>query len=360
MRKKWPSIIRIVHIQGGIRLINETNPIVKLLNHSLDGKELSFQISDYGQLYSDIEKFNLEIIGIDFYEHNSQLTNKELPDWQPFSKMWLHMKSSNLWSNISYGSYKAKNAKLWDLASRISYQLSLIAFRLKEISNSYNSQLLSILDNNYKNELKFMNSYTWFCHMSIQSCLIDICILRDYLAEYIAKFIFNSEINITTMSGLRKKILNQKDIDESILKDPIYLELKNITDEQGWLKTLGDYRDLIIHSTPLAQAENKLFAIYKIIEIHKKEVPTIFCPIPKNPQNIYQNRSKEYFFNDFNKLFYDYIYDDETDLKIDGLNYCYQVVNLMAKLSLKIGMRSPIEPEMITFDKSTISNFTIT
>lgn len=359
MDKKWLAF-RVVHSLGGIRLVNEYGPPVKIIPNAINGKAASFKIASYGALFNSTEKIGLPIIGVEFFTHSGQFKGTDIPEWLSYYKfgesVWANEEGIRLWSNIGTGAHKAKNGHLWDLGSRVSQQLRVCARRLNELSNSYNSQLLSVSEEkDFTKNNRFMNGYTWLCYLSIQSFLVDICILRDYLAEFAASYVFElpsekKHLKITTISGLKKHCIN-----DTNSNDPLAQELKDITSEDGWLKELGEYRDLVVHSAPLARAERKLFAIRKTREISGGEIPCISCPIPLNPQEISASRANGSMFKDFEEQFNRYVGAGKNDNEfIDGLEYCHNALGRMSLLANSLAKRSPVKPQMMVFDKTNI------
>ncbi|QSX40137.1 hypothetical protein [Shewanella cyperi] len=359
MGAEWRSI-RVAHSLGGIRVVNEYGPPVEILPKAVNGKLASFETPTYAALYSMSESIGLPILGVEFFTHSGQFNGKDIPEWRSFYRanntVWGNAESARLWSDIGTGAHKARNGRLWDVGSRISQQLKVCGWRLKELSDSYHAQLVSVSeDKDFNSNTRFMNGYTWLCYLSIQSFLIDICILRDYLSEFAANFVFDrveskKHINITTLSGLKKHVLNNQE-----LEDPIAIELNLMTSDMGWLKQLGDYRDLVVHSAPLAQAERKLYAITKKIEIPGGELPYICCPIPSNPHKISASRANGSLFENFEEQFKKYVGagEEENDY-IDGLEYCHEVLGLMSCLANVLGSRSPVKPQMMVFNSSNI------
>ena len=150
---------------------------------------------------------------------------------------------------------------LWDTASRIGHQLRVCDWRLREISEAYSNQLLARLkQKDFKIGTRFEDGFTWLTYLSLQSFLVDACILRDYLSEFAAEYIYKPLIDlknqrITAMAALKKKVLNKISDPDTLTK-----ELEMAAGENGWLTLLGNYRDLVVHSAPLAQAKVKLFS----------------------------------------------------------------------------------------------------
>lgn len=359
MSEEWPTA-RVVHIKGGIRAVNKYGPPVHLHPEALNNKLATFETRSYGSLFNSLETRQLPIIGVEFYTYSHQFEGTALPEWRVFSRdastVWGNEEGSQLWSNIGTGAHKEKNGRLWDVASRVSHQLGVCSWRLKEISESYKDQLNTLVKKNeFEACSRFSDRYTWLCYMAIQSFLFDACILRDYLAEYAAHYVFGGLIigktpNVSSLSGLRKIILNKAESD-----DELFREFRDITGDDGWLKILGSYRDLVAHSAPLAQAEKRLFAICETLPINDDKLPIICCPIPKNPLEIAASRSKGDLFEDFEKQFKLFVgMATEEGPHIDGLDYCHEVMSELSKLANKLGGRSPVKPQMMVLDKSNI------
>lgn len=361
MENSWPAL-RMVHCLGGIRLLNPFGPKVEVSTLSLVGRKVDFRVKDYASLYKAISSFNLLIIGVDFYEHKSQIEAGGYPSWRPYFyppyKAWGHEDADRIWQNISTGAHKAKNGHLWDLSSRISNLLRVCSWRLREISNLYNVQLDSQLKRkNFNLNSGFYNIQTWQCYTAIQSYLIEACILRDYLSEYAAHFVFSEHlengINISALSGFRKLVLNKSS------DDPLFVELKNITSNDGWLKRLGEYRDLVTHSTPLATAEKRLAAFQKQMPSQFGNIPFISCPLPQNPGEISSSRIKRGMFEDFEKLLNITTFMKPNEKSMDGLIYCHSSLSNLSDLANKLATRSPVKPEIRTLTDKDITNFRI-
>lgn len=359
MQNGWESL-RVVHSKGGLRIINEYSSLVKIYPHVLDENQVTFNIASYHDFFPITQTYKLPIIGVEFYIDSRHFEGNELPEWRVFSSMssnpWMNNDGAQLWSDIATSAYKHKYGELLDISLRISYQLRVSAWKLKQISVSYHNQLRGKIKNKtFKNNEQFDDSFTWLCYLSIQSSLVEMCILRDYLSEYTAHCVFNNLLSdtssrIATFSSFRKCILNKNQLD-----DALFLELKQISEGSGWLKNLGEYRDLVVHSAPLTHAENRIFAICKSIEFDGVELPTVCCPIPPNPMKISKLRAKGALFEDFEEQLKIYSnLNEEHGPFIDGLEYCHTTLNRMSELAVKLAERSPVEPQRMVFDKSNI------
>jgi hypothetical protein len=347
-----------VHLIGGCRAINNPGPLVDLTPNTLDAKCARFELKSYGTIYWQLKSYGLGIIGVDFYSHALEVQGLIPPDWRAYhrqkQKSWPSFEAIQIWGTIRNAAFQNKNGILWDLASRIAYQLYACTWRLRETSEAYSNQLNALVrQSEFEVGAQFMDGFTILVYLALQAFLVDACILRDYLAEFVASFVLSSRYSklpkITTMAGLKKHLLNMADA----LADPLLEQLKRYTDENGWIRRMGSYRDLIIHSAPLVQAKQKLFAICDAIDIEDgRKLPSILCPIPENPSEIQASRAKGTHFEDFTAQFEAFAGVGNT--KLDGLQYVHQALGDLSKLALELAKHSPITPKMMHFDRMNI------
>jgi len=329
----WPYAARIIHLVGGCRAINNPGPIVNFEPVTVEGKAEQFKIDTYGSIYLRLEALGIGIIGVDFYTHILEFKRIKLPQWRSFQRAkntsWPVWEIAQKWSNIAYAAFKNKIGKLWDIGSRISHQLNVCDWRLREISESYRNQLSAkIRGNDFEVGQSFEDDFTWLAYLSIQSFLVDACILRDYLAEFVSEFIYN-ESKITRMSSLKNKILNKTTSNDYLIQN-----IKQQTSEDGWIKLLGDYRNLIVHYAPLALAERRLFSVCDKLTIGENIcLPIIRCPIPENPARISASRYSSNHFANFEDQLNVFAKAAKGDIPIiDGLDYASAVLGNLATL----------------------------
>lgn len=359
--QKWPAA-RIVHLAGGCRAFNSPpGPIVILDPYSLKGGQGQFHLKQFGAIFKILESIGTVIIGVDFYSHVLEAKGLVPPNWRSYhrtqSTSWPTEEIAQKWRNIGHAAFKQKNGKLWDIGSRIGYQLRVCDWRLREISEAYCNQLYAnVKAKNFRVGKRFEDGFSWLSYLAIQSYLVDACILRDYLSEFMFEFIYKEMIDlgnskVTAMGTLKKKVLNR--ITET---DNFTQELKHATSKDGWITLLGNYRDIVVHSAPLAQAEKKLFSKCEVIKLTDGEqLPIIRCPIPEDPAQILTSRSTGYHFKDFDNQFNIYIDAFRGDMPmVDGLDYASNSLGKLAILSGKVAEKSPIAPEILVFNKSNI------
>ena len=357
--QQWPAA-RIVHLVGGCRAVNDPGPIVNFDPYTLEGKQGQFEINRYGAIYKTLESLGVGIIGVDFYSHVLELKGSVPPNWRSYrpttTTSWPTEEAAQKWRNIGHAAFKRKNGRLWDIGSRIGHQVRVCDWRLREISEAYHNQLFARVQmKDFEVGQRFEDGFTLLSYLSIQSFLIDACILRDYLSAFMSEFIYSDMVEgnykITAMATFKKKVLNKITEPDSFTQ-----ELKEETNKDGWITLLGNYRDLVVHSAPLAQAERRLFSICDELKIAGGgRLPIIRCPIPENPARILTSRSTGSHFEDFDKQFNIFVDAAKGDIPMmDGLDYGTVALGNLAVLSDKIAKKSPIAPQMPVFDNSNI------
>jgi len=356
----WPAA-RFVHLPGGCRAINNPGPEVDFLPVALNGKHAHINLRAYATIYADLERLGLPIIGIDFCSHILEVEERIPPNWRVYHKSpitaWPATDVATKWARIGHGAHERKNGRLWDLASRISHQMRVCSWRLREISEAYRKQLFAhVCDGEFRDGQRFEDGFTWLAYLSIQSFLVDACVLRDYLAEFAAHFIYgpracSKKVSVTSMAGLKKVFL-----DKSGDSDVLSMSLREAVGEGGWLQKLGNYRDLVVHSAPLAKAQHKLLAVTEVLKLGESGgLPSVKCPIPDNPQVISSARAKGDYFENFTIQFETFIGAAAGSVQNrDGLIYAHEALGRLALLSASLSDNSPVPPEMLVLNESDL------
>jgi len=360
-KRKWPGA-RIIHLSGGCRAINNFGPLVEFAPNTLEGKIWQFKIRVYKAVYKSLESLSISIVGVDFYPHGFNVEGFVPWNWRSFHRTkdtpWPTEELSQKWSYIGHAAFDKKNGQLWDIASRISHQLKVCDWRLREISEAYRKQLIErVKANDFKVGQRFEDGFTWLTYLSIQSFLVDACILRDYLAEFAYEFVYKNIVDIgnckiTSMGSLKKKVLNN-----NIDNDDLTKELRQETSASGWITLLGNYRDIVVHSAPLAQiAEKRLFSLCdKLVIDDNGSLPMIRTPIPENPAQILSSRSTGNHFADFDRQLNVFAEAAKGDIPmIDGLDYASVVLVNLSALSKLEANKSPLAPRMPIIRSSNI------
>lgn len=348
----WPAA-RVVHVQGGVRVHSLPGMDAEIEPRALNGRIAQFKVANYYHLFQSIaELLNWKIIGVDFISNALEAEGRVPPNWRTFissvSSEWLVDDTIQTWRNISHGAHAKPDGRLWDLASRIAYQLRVSSWRLRQLSDSYADSLnASVLDGNFKTGARFEDRFTQLGYYATQAFMTDACVLRDTLAEFAGGYVYRAPGDSTrnaikSMNALKKQVLKKLDS-----PDPMAAQLLVETNEGGWLHDLGCYRDLITHGAPLAKAEKNLLAVKGTVPLEGSQgIPTISLPLPHAPAAILRARSNGTLFQDFGEQMRRFSGRDNAAATRDALEYAHSVLVSLGGLARDLSDRSPIAPVM--------------
>lgn len=357
--KSWPAS-RIISLSGGAIAENIDNKIVCVRPLCTPNTFLKFEIPSYDSLYAALISLGLKPVSADFITNRHQIEGKIPVEVRAYCSnsvnAWLLEGQSQKWSQLTSEAAKQKHAEIWDSSSRVSHQLRTIQVELASIAKTYRKQLHArVVSEDYVNGQRFADMFSYDCYQAVQNFLINACILRDYLAEFYYKFCLPGDISVdvsvTTMASLVKHVLNSHEFDDGLFKT-----LQNETSRGGWIKELGDYRDLVAHSVPLAIAMHCTFLICESSYVSDKhEVPGVICPLPTSPGEIRTERAKGEAFRDFENM-WRRILDQARSQSygLDGLQYAHSIAQRLADLAASILLKSPIAPKMQVIDDSMV------
>lgn len=274
--------IRSIHLQGGCRA-NDVKGWSLSCSHP-NGEVAQLTAANFYHAYAALRDAGFLIIGADFYFELEQVDGRRLPSWRAYHRVgatsWPCAEQADQWSFIAHSAFRVQNGLLWDVASRVSYQMRVCDWRLRQVSESYRDQLhATVRSREFDEGRRFQDGFTWLGYLAIHAFLVDACILRDYLCEYRALLLTQSGARkfrgkITRMGSLKKHFLSKDS-----LTAPIDQAMNQASDPGGWLHLLGNYRDLVVHYAPLANAGHDLYALCETIPFQGQiTLPAIKLP----------------------------------------------------------------------------------
>jgi len=357
----WKQVVRVAHLLGGLRGLNNPGPEIHICSGVPGATLYSITISEYAQLYSQLAGEGLTILGLEFYEHVDQARGIRPAQWRPFypGRGWLEEETHRSWREITNSGFDQPTLEIADIAGRIAFEIRACSCRLKDLSDAY-SRELQALDRlgelvDYK---KFQSEHTFSLYLALHAMLVDMCTLRDYLAEFIANQIFKDWLPkgvtyIDSMAKLRVRLL------PLIPDDELSQELRRITDstnENPWLARLGDYRNLVVHVSPISQAAGHTFVVQKrIVTKTSDSLPIIYFPLPPDPESIKRKRRAGGLpFQTFQDWVETSRINPEDVNAPDALSFCGGNFKLLLDLSHRIGLRSPIKAKPLILDAGDI------
>lgn len=344
---------RTVHFPGGCRAFNGFDPTLEFEPTLSGGKRIRSTIRAYSSLYADLKALELAPIGVDFLSSPRDLQMAAPANWRSFhpwpDTAWPCQDEIDKWAQIAHAGAKIEDSGLWDIARRISHQLRVAAWRLRQVSDAYRDQLRSRTEGgSFRVGQRFEDAFTWLGYLALQTFLVDACVLRDYLAELYAMYacpdrtLAGANV-ITSMSGLKKRVL-----DKLSSVDPVTAELQKATAAGGWLHVLGAYRDLVVHCVPLARADASLMALLTEMQIKGTEsLPAISLPLPNDPLAISKARAAgEHLSRPKEEMTFFVKANRGEAPSMDGLIYAYISLDHLTRLARLLSSQSPVEPQV--------------
>lgn len=345
------NILWILHLLGGARAVwgDQGKPMpAEVEPRLLSGGTLKFTGTSLPHVMHCCGSLGFQLIGAALFTHEQELKGRLPARWRPIHYMpnstWLCYDEQQKWSEIAHAAQKNQIGRLWDCSARISYQIGTCIARLQEISDGYAVQLLSLGERKpFPDQSRVVNLWTQSIFRSIQAFFAEACILRDYLAEFTAEYVYRlpREPRITTMAKLLPHL---RQINSS---DQLTVELKMATETAGWLALLGDYRNLVVHSAPLAMAKKHLWVWCQTHELPDgNKLPSIRIPLPHDPAGIMALRRKT-GYDKFSAIADQFLGSTAVDSSmIDALRYSHEVLGKLAELSSALTPYSPAAPEI--------------
>lgn len=329
-----------------------------------DGPTLrKFEIKNYNTLFSTVANTVCSVLGCEFYETDDEVKGLYPAQFHVFqlNKGWTVFNVSQKWSEISHSAMRSNIMALGDCAARIRYEMKAIEHRTFELCVSYARQLRTrALKGEMQKSQRFSDLNSAVVVNAIHALFYELCVLRDYLAEFIAAHIF--KIVDPKGNAIRKMNTLQKTLKGLQSQDPLGLEILSITHKDplspGWLAVLSAYRDMFAHVAPLEHVSIRGFAVQEQHSLPDGQVvPLIYYPLPKNIFELSKARSQGVLF----KRFDEWVEETSQHQPVrtnepDALDYLHKCVNSMALLAEQVMLRSPISPTPITITPIQINS----
>lgn len=345
-----PQVVWILHLLGGVRAFwgdNGQPSPVQVEPHLMSGKGLEFTASSLGQAIQRCNALGLQSFGAGVYTNGLELKGIVPAQWRTIhylpNSAWFCYEAQENWSQIAYAARKNQIGRLWDCSARIAYQLTTCISRLQDISDGYATQLRSLVAKKFPYGSRIENLWTHSVFRSIQAFLAEACILRDYLAEFTAEYVYRAVMR-TRITTLAKLVPHLRSGDFS---GKLATDLRKATDPNGWLAMIGDYRNLVVHSAPLAMAQKDLWVWCQAHRLPRGErLPYVQFPLPADPAGIMALRRESDYAN-FSTLADIFSGPAEVDSSMkDAFRYLHEVLGKLGELAAALVHHSPVPPEM--------------
>lgn len=192
---------------------------------------------------------------------------------------------TELWSNIAHHAAQAGDQRYSSLARYTDSCLRAAGIRLRDISDGYNSQLLSALNRGIQVGHPFRNIPLNELNLAIHSFVAEMGAARDYLAAIVGRQLGapESKDSLARLDGW----LNSNTRSTELNKPAAQMLMQGWTDvTDPWLKQLTEYRNLFLHREPMgARGVESAPRINSFKSVHG-EVRTLILPIPQSLEGL--------------------------------------------------------------------------
>lgn len=357
MNSKEPEdrAYRTIHLSGGRRAYSTLDKKLSIDPWRPDDASQHFEVTSqpYYAVFNQLLLLGFSPIGCDFAFEEMDRRHASPMYWRSYLPMgrreWPCNDLSDDWSGVAYAAIKAKDAACWDIANRLSHQMQVINWRLRELSEAYRKQLIVQLEGKPgQTGMRFSDTFTGLVYMAFESFLVDAGILRDYLAEFYASALQTKGVDIGAPKITTLKTLKKKYLDKSTDAAHVEVILRTATAEGGWVSELTAYRNLVVHAAPLSLADKSLFAVWTEVPLNGRMVPGLKVPLPENPAEVVKKRSDGSLFDDPNLAFATFanILEDSPKAR-DALDYAQSLARDLAFLSWHMITVSPYAPKLM-------------
>lgn len=356
----WPVAHRIAHLAGGLRAVNPDQSKNIIISPTLPERSATLTINEYKELTSVLQSAGLKIIGVEFVESNMQVDGLHPNTWRPFyahMNGWPVQLAEDVWGNLSQAAFKQDDFSFVEIARKIEFQITSCCWELKRISDAYEQELQSFCrTHEFKDGLRFETVNTKFIYMGLHAFFSAIGSLRDYLAEYTARYLLKDVLPeglvIRKMSSLRSELRKSGDKGNQISKE--ILAITDHENEHGWLAKISDYRDLVVHYIPISHATHRGFLFQKLVSACDQELPSIFFPLPRDPYALRQQRSKGSLHDSVKEWMTSSVNFELVAEDQDALDCAHFALGLLVRLSLQLAGYSPYKPERLTLTEADL------
>jgi len=242
------NVARCIHLVGGLRA--GTSPNGKLHIQVLGTPLKSSNIVEIGITEQRHYVRYFRSIGLDMVGFEDMSTEKGYATslwhaWDPDAKS-IETDIDFIWSGIANAFRNRADNEGYDVSRNIIFGIRAVSSRLRDISEAYGNQSTFAFCHDYEPNIRFENLDTFDVFLAIHSFLVEMGVLRDYLATFLAKKLFEIP-KVDRMAKLHKRCTK-------MTFDPVAQHIVNICDKNladGWMAQVSHLRNLIVHSAPI-------------------------------------------------------------------------------------------------------------
>lgn len=186
------------------------------------------------------------------------------------------------WASIGHHASEAGDETYANLARNVAECLRAADIRLRDLSDGYESQLLSALNAETQSGVRFDNLPLKDLHLAIHSLVAEMGAARDYLAAIVGMHLGAPE-KYNSLAWLLPWL--KAKAREAECATPIAVTLlEGVDDSSGdaWLSRLSAYRNLFLHRGPMGSRDIKQGPhLVELASVHGL-IRTFKMPLPRN------------------------------------------------------------------------------
>lgn len=232
--------VRIVHLQGGLRAIDDRSGDIHVQVHSTK-RFVRFEAPAYANLYASLKSLGFLVIGAEFISNRGFAA----PDWSfsPQEGQFKLTHESREWGNMRHTASNENKRGVVDISRRCTALLELLGIRVWQMSSAYNGAYLASASGRELPEGSlFDNTYTPHIEAAIHAFLADAASLRDLICEFVWIHVLQGEGEVRKFKTFRTKA---KNADHALAEEII------VEGENGWIARLSKLRNDVLHFAPI-------------------------------------------------------------------------------------------------------------
>lgn len=351
----WQPVTRFAWLSGGLVAVSQPGPLVKIFagagSHILISQ---FNLRAYADLVGALRYFGYTVIGMTFITTADEASGLTSPQFfaQSFDGTWRARDAQQKWRHVAHHSGQKDMMLLSDVAARVASGLSSGQMRLHHLCAAYSAQLRSkVRALPIKAPSRFKDTNSPAVYLAIHAIFWELAVLRDTLAEFAARFVFDLK-GVATMRGLVGSLRKRS------AATALQCELIKASDEDshGWLSLFSAYRNLFTHGAPLQDVVGVSFAILDNEVLRDGvTVPRIYYPLPADAASLSRKRSNGPLHDTLAELISSLSEKPlGKDVEPDALHYLALTFDRLVRLAENLLLSSPVPPDDIVLTEADI------
>ncbi len=336
--------VRIVHLQGGLRAIDQCEDHIAI-QCSAKLPLAKTKRPAYKQLYSFLKGSGFSVIGVQMLLYQEHYDGLEHPEFETVSlpDAFAGRACRQYWSGLAQHAEASGHAVAADIGQQTLTYLHLLNIRLNEVSDAYSFALRKLIARDDSSPSTCISDFNLYrIQATVHALMADAVSFRDCMAKAIWRLVLREkDENVQTMGTLLKRTRNHK--------GKLVEKVQRCGAKGGWLKQMGELRDEIVHVAPLNTQ-------HKISGYHKRSIsppnanvalPTLKYPLLQADGSLWNggdaigpHADDEAYSAAFGE------YKAFADDGLDALDYCHSVVVNLAALAHETAVSTGLKSEM--------------